>query len=129
MENHIHDMSNKESVYSKKNSSPIYDTSIEGSTNLDAWENLSMEEEHLEFSHDHSEPYHVEPHKGISNEDIEKQCYEKTYMMQSVEFPYDLEPLGAYTISYHPVSLDDQYDGVVNFPHITICTSTLSSHG
>ena len=34
-----------------------------------------------------------------------------------MEFPYDLEPLGAYTMSYHPISLDDQYDGVVNLPH------------
>ena len=39
---------------------------------LETLENLSMEEEHLEFSCDHSESYHAEPHKGISNEDIEK---------------------------------------------------------
>ena len=39
--------------------------SIEGS--VDTWENLSMEEEHSEFSHDHSES-----HKGGSNENIEK---------------------------------------------------------
>ena len=42
MENPIHDMSNKGSVYSKIYGSLIYDTSIEGSTDLDAWENLSM---------------------------------------------------------------------------------------
>ena len=59
---------------------------------------------------------------------MEKQCCEKTDVMQLVEyqsqlssshieFPYDLEPLGAYTMSYHPVSLDDQYDGVVNLTH------------
>ena len=28
-----------------------------------------------------------------------------------------MEPLGAYTGNYHLVSLDDQYDGVVNLPH------------
>ena len=33
------------------------------------------------------------------------------------EVPYDLEQLGAYITSYHSVSLDDQYDGVVNLPH------------
>ena len=38
---------------------------------VDTWENLSMEEEHSEFSHDHSDSYHPEPQKGISNEDIE----------------------------------------------------------
>ena len=34
-----------------------------------------------------------------------------------MELPYDLEPLGAYTMSYHPISLDDQYDVVVNLSH------------
>ena len=59
---------------------------------------------------------------------MEKQCCEKTDVMQLVEYqsqlssshiesPYDLEPLGAYTRNYHPVSLNDQYDGVVNLPH------------
>ena len=72
MENPIHDMSNNGSVYSKFYGSPIYDTSIEGSTDLGAWENLSMEEEHSEPSHGHSKSYHAEPHKYISNEDIEK---------------------------------------------------------
>ena len=28
-----------------------------------------------------------------------------------------MESLGAYTRNYHPVSLDDLYDGVVNLPH------------
>ena len=52
----------------------------------------------------------------------------KSIVMQSVEYqsqpssshievPYDLEQLGAYTMSHHSVSLDDQYDGVVNLPH------------
>ena len=67
-----------------------------------------MEEEDSYFSHDHSESYHVEPHKGISNEDIENQYGEKLDVMQSTEYqsqpssshievPYDLEQLGAYT--------------------------------
>ena len=42
IENPIHDMSSKGSVYSKICGSPIYDTSIEGS--VDIWENLIMEE-------------------------------------------------------------------------------------
>ena len=59
---------------------------------------------------------------------MEKQCCEKTDVMQlleyqsqlsssHMEFPCDLDPLGAYTMSYHPISLDYQYDGVVNLPH------------
>ena len=50
---------------------------------LDTSENLSMEEEHSEFSHDHPDSYHAEPHKGIVNEDIEKQYCEKSDVMQS----------------------------------------------
>ena len=34
-----------------------------------------------------------------------------------LEVPYDLEQLGAYTTSYHLISLDDQYQGVVRLPH------------
>ena len=34
-----------------------------------------------------------------------------------VEVPYDLEQLGAYTMSHHLVSLDDQYDDIVSPPH------------
>ena len=96
--------------------------------NLDTLENLSMEEEHSEFSCDHSDTYHAEKHKGISNEDIEKQYCEKSNVMQSVEYqsqpyfshievPYDLELLGACAMSYHLTSLDDQYDDVVSLPH------------
>ena len=65
IENPIHDMSSKGSVFSKICGSPIYDTSIEGSVDLDTWENLSMEEEHSKFSHDHSESYQEEPQKLI----------------------------------------------------------------
>ena len=57
---------------------------------LDAWENFSMEEEHLEPSHGHLDSYHAEPHKGISNEAIKKQCCENSDVMQSVE--YQSEP-------------------------------------
>ena len=45
-----------------------------------------MKEEHSEFSHDHPESYHAEPHTGISNEDIEKQYCEKSDVMQSTEY-------------------------------------------
>ena len=95
---------------------------------LETLENLSMEEEHLEFSCDHSESYHAEPHKGIGNEDIEKQYCEKSDVTQSVEnqyqpsfshveVPYDLELLGACATSYHLISPGDQYDDVVSLPH------------
>ena len=53
---------------------------------LDVWENFSMKEENSEFSCDHSDSYHVEQHKGISNEYIEKQYCEKSDVMQSVEY-------------------------------------------
>ena len=43
--------------------------------------------------------------------------YQSQLSSSHIEFPYDLELLGAYTLSCHPVSLDDQYDGVVNMPH------------
>ena len=64
-----------------------------------------MEEEHSEFSRDHSESYPAEPHKGISNEDIEKSDVMQSVEYQSqpsfshVEVPYDLELLGAYAMS------------------------------
>ena len=85
--------------------------------------NCDMEKEHAVYPYDQSEPY-----ISINNEDMEKQCCEKIDVMQLVEcqsqlssshidFPYDLELLGAYTVSYHSVSLDVQYEGVVNLPH------------
>ena len=43
--------------------------------------------------------------------------YQSQLSSSHIEFPHDLEPLGAYTVNYHPVSLDDKYDGVVNLPH------------
>ena len=53
---------------------------------LETWENPSIEEQHSKLLYGHSESYHVEPYKGINNEDIEKQCCEKSYVMQSVEY-------------------------------------------
>ena len=75
------------------------------------------------YPYDQSEPY-----ISINNEDMEKQCCEKTEVTQlleyqsqlsysHIEFPHDLELLGAYTLNYHPVSLDYQYDGVANLLH------------
>ena len=43
--------------------------------------------------------------------------YQSQISSSHIEFPHDLELLGAYTVNYHPVILDDQYDGVVNLPH------------
>ena len=45
-----------------------------------------MEKKHSKLLYDDSESYHVELHKGINNEDIEKQCCEKTDVMQSMEY-------------------------------------------
>ena len=70
--------------------------SMEGS--IDTWENINMEEEHSEFSHDHSESYHAELHK---------------------EFSYDFELLGAYAMNYQLISPDDQYDDVVSLSHLS----------
>ena len=75
---------------------------------METWENPSMEEENSKLLYDHLDSYHSELYKGINNEEIEKQCCEKTDVMQLVdyqsqlssshiEFPYDLEPIGAYT--------------------------------
>ena len=47
---------------------------------MDTWENLSMEEKHSEFSHDHLE-YHAEPHNVNNNEYIKKHCCEKLDVM------------------------------------------------
>ena len=55
IENLIYDMSNKGSVYSEICGSPIYDTSIEGSVDLETWESFGMEEEHSKFSFDYSD--------------------------------------------------------------------------
>ena len=46
--------------------------------------NFDMKNEHAVYPYDHSESYHAEPHKGIGNQDIEKQYCEKSDVMQSV---------------------------------------------
>ena len=43
--------------------------------------------------------------------------YQSQLSSSHIEFPHDLGPLGAYIVNYHPVSLDYQYDDVVNLPH------------
>ena len=53
---------------------------------FETWENLSMEKQHSKLLYDHSESYHAEPHKGINNEVMEKQCCEKTDVMHLVEY-------------------------------------------
>ena len=47
---------------------------------------MGLQAEHSKLLYDHSESHHAEPHKGVSNEDIEKQCCEKIDMMQLVEY-------------------------------------------
>ena len=126
--NPIHAISNEGSVYLEICGSPIYYNSIEGSMNLETLENPSMQKQHSKLLYDHSESYHAELHKSISNEDIEKQYCEKLDVMQLVEnqsqpsfshieVPYDLELLGVCATSYHLITPGDQYDDVVNLPH------------
>ena len=43
--------------------------------------------------------------------------YQSQPSSSHIEVPYDLEQLSAYTMSYHSVSLDDQYDDIVSLPH------------
>ena len=43
--------------------------------------------------------------------------YQSQPYSSHIEVPYDLQQFGAYTISYHSVSLDDQYDDIVSPPH------------
>ena len=38
-------------------------------------------------------------------------------MSSHIDVPYVLEQLGAYTMSYYLISLDDQHDRVVDLPH------------
>ena len=75
------------------------------------------------FPYDHSELY-----LSIYNEDWDKQCSEESDGVQlaevcprpsssHIEASYDLEQSRAYTMGYHSVSLDDQYDGVIDLPH------------
>ena len=43
-----------------------------GSMDLETWENPSIEEQHSRLLYGDFESYHVETHKGINNEHIEK---------------------------------------------------------
>ena len=54
--------------------------------------------------------------------------YQSQLSSSHIEFSHDLELLGAYTVNYHPISLDDQYDGVVNLPrHSNLYISPIQS--
>ena len=44
--------------------------------------------------------------------------YQSQPSSSHVEVPYDLELLGAYAMSYHLISPNDQYDDVVSLPHL-----------
>ena len=81
-----------------------------------------MEEDHVDFSYDHSES-----HTSVSSEDLEKRCIEESdsIPMECQSEPtsshskvrHDLEQSGAYTESYQSISPFDMYDGVVDLPH------------
>ena len=82
-----------------------------------------MEDNHVEFSYDHSES-----HTSVSSEDLEKQWIEDSNAIQPMEcqsqptsshskVPHDLEELRAYTESYQPMSPFYMYDGLVDLPH------------
>ena len=43
--------------------------------------------------------------------------YQSQLSSSHIEFPHDLELLGAYAMSYHSKSPGDQYDDVVSLPH------------
>ena len=99
----------------------IYDIYSKGSCYYETYE--SYKEEQSEFSNDQSELY-----PSIGNKDLKKQCNDESDGVQLVEVfsqpwsshidvPYVLEHLGAYTMSYYLISLDDQHDGVVDLPH------------
>ena len=57
---------------------PIYDMSREWSVHLGTWGGLGMEEEHSEFSCDHSESYHSKSYTSINNKDFERQCIKES---------------------------------------------------
>ena len=85
MENPIYDMSREGSVDSKSFGvfieNPTYHISTEGSVHLETLGNPDIREAHSEFAYDHSEPYYLELHTSISNEDLVKQCSEESDIM------------------------------------------------
>ena len=87
-----------------------------------------MEEEHLEFSYDHSQSYNSKSYTSINNKDFERKCIEENVLRQlmegqpeptfiHLEVPYDLEQLRVYTECYQPISPFDICDGVVDLLH------------
>ena len=44
--------------------------------------------------------------------------YQSQPYSSHVEVPYDLEQLGAYTMSHHLVRVDVQYDDIVSLPQL-----------
>ena len=64
----------------------VYGISKEESMDHVALGNFDMKKEHEFYPYDHLESYHAEPHKGISDEDMEKQFCEKTDVMQLLEY-------------------------------------------
>ena len=84
MENLVYEMykeeNNEPETFDGFVDSSVYGISKGESMDLVALGNFNMEKEHEVYPYDHSESYHAEPHKGISNEDIEKQYCEKWHM-------------------------------------------------
>ena len=90
-----HDTSDEDSCMSDKDvdneletfdgfvDSLVYGISKGESMDLVALGNFDMKKKHAVYPYDHLESYHAEPHKSINIEDMEKQCCEKTDVMDS----------------------------------------------
>ena len=81
MENLVYDK-NKEENDEPKNFDGFVDFSVYGICKGEIMDHVAlgdfdMKKEHAVYPDDHSESYHAEPHKGINNEDMEKQCRKK----------------------------------------------------
>ena len=90
MKNTVCDM-NKEENNDPKTFDGFVDFSIYGISKGESMDHVAlgdfdMKKEHAVYPYDHSESYHAEPQKGINNEDMEKQCCEKTDVMHLVEY-------------------------------------------
>ena len=75
MENPVYDM-NEEENNESENFDGFVDFNVYGISKGESMDhvalgNFDMKKEHAVYPYDHSESYHVEPHKGINNEDIE----------------------------------------------------------
>ena len=102
---------------------PIFCISREGIVDLETVEDLGMEEDHVEFSYDHSKS-----HTSVSSKELGKQWIEESDSIQPIDYqsqptsshsevPHDLEQPEACTKSYQPTSPFDMYDGIVDLPH------------